>query len=199
MFLQYLCASPGGDAHVKCIRLFWANGTFLHYFKLLFKCVCARVCTRACEFIWHVPSKIKVFRNLKRKIRNSFQFGGRAASLFHLLYYLNLVCGRGGTTSKQWAADGSGPGCWSRVGGAPSGFTFCVRAAEQVKELGYAHNLRVGLRKWPKIWSCDGGICSLFSVPTGDRRFGQSLGWNLLTSHTPPTPSAVRPKDPPRR
>lgn len=37
-----------------------------------------------------------------------------------------------------------------------SGFTFCVRAAKQVKELGYAHNLRVVLRKWPKIWSCDG-------------------------------------------
>lgn len=36
------------------------------------------------------------------------------------------------------------------------GFTFCVRAAKQVKELGYAHNLRVVLRKWPKIWSCDG-------------------------------------------
>lgn len=155
-------------------------------------CARASVRMRACEFILHVPSKFKVFRNLKRKIRNSFQFGGRApASPFHLLYYLNLVCGRGGTTSKQWAADGSGPGCWSRVGGAPSGFTFCVRAAEQVKELGYAHNLRVVLRKWPKIWSCDGGICSLFSVPRGDRRFGQSLGWNLLTScaSTPPQPS----------
>lgn len=42
------------------------------------------------------------------------------------------------------------------------GFTFCVRAAEQVKELGYAHNLRVLLRKWPKIWSCDGGFAQLF-------------------------------------
>lgn len=58
------------------------------------------------------------------------------------------------------------------------GFTFCVRAAEQVKELGYAHNLRVLLRKWPKIWSCDGGFAQLFpsreETEDSDRVLGET-------------------------
>lgn len=153
----------------------------------------ARVCTRACVRVYLTRSfkNQKVFRKLKRKIGNSFQFGGRApASLFHLLYYLNLICGRGGTRSKQWAADGSGPGCWSRVGGAPSGFTFCVRAAEQVKELGYAHNLRVVLREWPKIWSCDGGRFARFS-PSREETEDSARVWAETCwrpTRSPPSP-----------
>lgn len=201
MFLQYLCASPGGDI-CQMYTFVWADGTFFSLFcKLLSECARASACVRACEFISHVPSKIKVFRNLKRNVRNSFQFGGRApASLFHLLYYLNLICGRGGTRSKQWAADGSGPGCWSRVGGAPSGFTFCVRAAEQVKELGYAHNLRVVLRKWPKIWSCDAGDLLAFLRPERRHKIRAEFWLKPVdVLRAPPPLSAVRPKDPPRR
>lgn len=55
------------------------------------------------------------------------------------------------------------------------GFTFCVRAAEQVKELGYAHNLRVLLRK---CWSCDGGFARLFpsreETEDSDRVLGET-------------------------
>lgn len=61
-------------------------------------------------------------------------------------------------------------------------FTFCVRAALQVKGVGYAHNLHALLRKWAEIWSCDRGIYLVISSPRGDRRVWHSFGWNLLKS-----------------
>lgn len=68
-----------------------------------------------------------------------------------------------------------------------------MRAAEQVKELGYAHNLRVLLRKWPKIWSCDGGFARFFpsreETEDSDRVLGETC-WS--PARFPPPPSGQR-------